>query len=99
LHLSTLHFVKVHNKGTGMPDEQSFTTHLLTVKDAIEKVGWLEGPVIHKAWKLWQSTLEIQADLRAREGLQASDRAQEVPQNSSANPGVVFIKVVRDKCS
>jgi hypothetical protein len=86
-----LHSVKVRDEGTGMPDEQNFTTHLLSVKDAVEKAGWLEGEVIHKAWKLWQSTVAIQADLRAREDLQPSDRVQEVPQNSSAKPGVVFI--------
>ncbi|KIM81965.1 hypothetical protein PILCRDRAFT_820843 [Piloderma croceum F 1598] len=89
----------VHNEGTGMPDEQSFTTHLLSVKDAVEKAGWLEGLVIHKAWKLWQSTVAIQADLRTREALKPSDRVQEVPQNLSAESGVVFIKVFRDNYS
>jgi hypothetical protein len=83
--------VKVHDEGTGMPDEQNFTTHLLSVKDAIEKAGWLEGSVIHKAWKLWQDTVAIQAELRAREGLQPSVLVQEVSQNPSAEPGVVFI--------
>jgi hypothetical protein len=86
-----LHFVKVHDEGTGMPDEQNFTTHLLSVKDAIEKAGWLEGSVIHKAWKLWQDTVAIQAELRAREGLPTSVLVQEVSQNPSAEPGVVFI--------
>jgi len=63
----------VHQEGTGMPDEQSFTTHLLSVDVAVSMVGEIEGLVVDKAWRLWQNTLAIQAKLRARDGSQPSD--------------------------
>jgi hypothetical protein len=56
-----------------MPDEQSFTTHLLSVDVAVSMVGEIEGLVVDKAWRLWQNTLAIQAKLRARNGSQPSD--------------------------
>ena len=90
--------MKVHHEGTGMPDEQNFTTHFLSVEDAIDKAGWFEGFVIHKAWTLWQSTLAIEANLRAKEGLQPSDRVRKVLHGPPAEPGVILENIFPETC-
>jgi hypothetical protein len=74
-----------------MPDEQNFTTHLLSVHEAIDRTGWVEGSVIHRAWKLWKNTLAIEAVLIAEEGPQPSERVRKVLEDPrNAEPGVIF---------
>jgi hypothetical protein len=75
---------KEHREETGMADERNISTHLLSINDAIDKVGWL----VHRAWKSWQNTLTIQACLRAEEGPQSSNRVQQVLHSRPAKPGV-----------
>jgi len=55
----------VFHEGTGMPDEQHFTTHLLSLKQAIDNAGFIEKSVIHKAWKLWRNTVAMEVALKA----------------------------------
>jgi len=82
----------VCHEGTGMPDEQNFTTYLLSVNEAIDKLGWIEGSVVHRAWNIWQNTLEIETHLRTEKGPQPSDRVRQVLNSTPAEPGVVFLK-------
>jgi hypothetical protein len=84
----------VHQEGTGMPDEKTYTTHLLSVDEATEKLrGWIEGPVVSRAWDLWQYTIGVEEELRIeREGEQGeiqpqqSERVQKVIQSKFINP-------------
>ena len=85
----TLRPIKVRHEGTGMPDEKNFTTYLLSVKEAVDRTGWVEGLVIRRAWRLWQNTLAIEATLEAEEGPQPSDRVREVLQSSPTEVGVI----------
>lgn len=50
-----------------MPDEQTYESHLMTYDEAISKIRFgVENRVLQYAWALWQHTLEIDAQVRAR---------------------------------
>jgi hypothetical protein len=48
---------------TGMPNEQSFISHLLTIDEALEKLRMhgheVQRHVVDIAWKTWQRTVAI----------------------------------------
>jgi hypothetical protein len=86
----TLRPIKVRHEGTGMLDEKNYTTHLLSVKEAVDRTGWIERLVVDRAWTLWRNTLAIEAVLEAEEGQQPSDRVRKVLQSSPTEMGVIL---------
>ncbi|PPR05099.1 hypothetical protein CVT24_010086 [Panaeolus cyanescens] len=51
----------IHEKGTGMPDEQDFESHLLTYEQAMKNVWGEEVLVLRYAWEVYQHTLKTVA--------------------------------------
>jgi hypothetical protein len=49
-----------------MPDEQNYTSYLLSIDDVIQKLGGVERRVVEYAWELYRSTLELEAYLKER---------------------------------
>lgn len=52
----------VHEENTGMPDEKNYTSYLLGLDDALEKLrstgGTSEAVVLHMAYARWEATIE-----------------------------------------
>ena len=78
-----------------MPDEQNYTTHLLSVDEAVDRLGWVERVVVHRAYRVWQHTLAIQRRLRAEEGPRPSDRVRQVLNDPPSEPGVPLTPTLR----
>lgn len=83
-----------------MPDEKSYTTHLLSIDEALGKLrGWFEGTVVNRAWELWQFTLRVEEELRMERESQSverpqprqSDRVQKVIQSKAIQPEVSLL--------
>ncbi|KAF8629455.1 hypothetical protein AX15_003434 [Amanita polypyramis BW_CC] len=56
----------VREIGTGMPDEQEYVSHLVTVEEAMRMLPPPEAQVISFAWGLYSFTLEVEERLLRR---------------------------------
>ncbi|KAG6879771.1 hypothetical protein C0992_011816 [Termitomyces sp. T32_za158] len=61
----------VHETGTGMPDEQAYTSHIVTYEEAMNCLWGLERRVLEYVWTTYLYTLDIYKALE-------TDRAEEV---------------------
>lgn len=43
--------------GTGMPDEQHYESHLMSIEEAMKRVWGQEVPVLQYVWACYQETL------------------------------------------
>jgi len=53
--------------GTGMADEQTYTSHLFTYNDAMERLYTAERDVLRYAWAVYEHTLKIQEEDRRQD--------------------------------
>jgi len=51
----------VRAEGTGMSDEQHYVGHLLTVQEALEKLGGVQAHVVDVAWRLFLQTYDTRS--------------------------------------
>jgi len=65
----------IYQSGTGMSNEQSFTSYLFTFDEAMEKLYGAERRVLHYAWDIYHHTTLVENE-RRRE-LQEENRKQE----------------------
>ncbi|KAG5641714.1 hypothetical protein DXG03_004401 [Asterophora parasitica] len=65
----------VHTKNTGMPDEQTYTSHLCTYEQAMGLVFGSERDVLRYAWAVYVHTLETQERQRRAQARQSQTPA------------------------
>ena len=64
----------MREEGTGMPDEQGFTTHLLDIQDALARLkGSMQEEIVQRAWDIWKASLEVQREREQALALALSD--------------------------
>jgi 8-oxo-dGTP pyrophosphatase MutT (NUDIX family) len=70
----------IHETGTGMPDEQNYTSHLLSIEEALSCLrGTGLDIVVQYAWQLWQHTLQIEEVF----GKTPQDPANAIPKSAT----------------
>ncbi|KAF5375430.1 hypothetical protein D9615_007919 [Tricholomella constricta] len=69
----------VHTRGTGMPNEQTYTSHLCTYEEAMELVYSGQRNVLRYAWAVYTHTLEIQENQRYQDQPSASNSPKDTP--------------------
>ncbi|KAF8064307.1 hypothetical protein FPV67DRAFT_214024 [Lyophyllum atratum] len=57
----------VHKAGTGMADEQTYSSHLTTYEDAMTLLYHAERDVLRYAWAVYMHTLKVQGEQRQQE--------------------------------
>jgi len=45
-----------------MPDERHYTSHLMSIDEALARLAPPEKWVVYYAWKLWTHTMEIERE-------------------------------------
>ncbi|KAF7424804.1 hypothetical protein PC9H_010115 [Pleurotus ostreatus] len=51
-------YEEVREEGTGMPDEQSYTSHLFSFEEAFQKLDVDSQKILRYAWFLFQETTQ-----------------------------------------
>jgi len=76
----------VQQKGTGMPDEQNYESHLLSIEDALSRVSGGERKVLRYAWEIYCFTLtefeRQRLEAEKKETDQGHSESQDVPASS-----------------
>jgi hypothetical protein len=59
--IATLIMFQVREESTGMPDEQNYSSYLLSIEEALERLDLPERSVVNYAWLTWKQTLAMDA--------------------------------------
>jgi hypothetical protein len=73
----SLTVIQEYKPGTGMPDEQNYTSYLVTYEDAMERLGEVEKKVLRFAWAAYCQMIEFDAEEREREEAQQRKQRQQ----------------------
>lgn len=74
----------VRQEGTGMPDEQNYESHLLSIEDALNRVSGGEEKVLQYAWEIYVFTLNEQERRRLEAEKKETDQSHSESQESSS---------------
>ncbi|KAG5731119.1 hypothetical protein E4T56_gene15567 [Termitomyces sp. T112] len=81
----------VHETGTGMPDEQTYTSHILTYEEAMNRLWGLERHVLDYVWTIYVYTLGIYEEVQADEAANGDGEADEAEDETAvSDPDLVF---------
>ncbi|KAG6810037.1 hypothetical protein H0H92_013627 [Tricholoma furcatifolium] len=72
----------IYTSGTGMHDEQGYTSHLCTYDEAMTLLGKTQQDVVYYVWALYLDTLRIQMQ---EEELIKTERSNNAPQSHDAS--------------
>lgn len=70
-----------------MPDEQNYVSHLVEMKDAMERLDGIESMVVSRAYDRWQQTIEFRQQWQQAEEA-AQRRQDEANLKKSKKPGM-----------
>ena len=71
-HLTWLTLSQVREESTGMPNEQHYSSHLMSISEALSRLDPPEKWVVEYAWQCWTQTLEIEAQREAQREARAT---------------------------
>ncbi|KAG6883633.1 hypothetical protein C0993_004985 [Termitomyces sp. T159_Od127] len=67
----------VHETGTGMPDEQTYTSYIVTYEEAMNRLQGLERRVLRYVWTIYLYTLDVYRELEAGQADGADDKTKD----------------------
>ncbi|KAG6876565.1 hypothetical protein C0993_002273 [Termitomyces sp. T159_Od127] len=67
----------VHETGTGMPDEQTYTSYIVTYEEAMNRLQGLERRVLRYVWTTYLYTLDVYRELKAGQADGVDDKTKE----------------------